>query len=70
MIYRFFHTFESGRGVGYEIEINVVGKELQISGLNCILSDLLYEEDQHEYEVLVAYLEQEVLQLAQDLIPK
>lgn len=65
MTYHFYHTFESGRQVGYRWEVTRDGDDITIDN-ECVLRPILYPEDEHEYEVFAEYMNQEIFQIVQD----
>lgn len=68
MTYRFYHTFDSGRRIGYEVKYEWDGDDLIFGMPECIEQPLLYQEDEHEYHVFVEWLKEEAYTLASNLL--
>lgn len=69
MTYYFYHTLESGRQVGYRVDMNRKGEDMVIDN-ECVLRPLLYSEDEHEFNVFTEYMNQEIFDLVQENFAK
>lgn len=62
MIYKFYHTFESGKQVGYEIILKQEDKNIMVDTV-CIVQPLLEEKDEQEFYIYREWMNQEIVDL-------
>ena len=65
MTYQFYHTFESGKQVGYEIILKQEDKNIMVDTI-CILQPLLEEQDENEFYIFREYMNQEIVDLCHE----